>query len=156
MIQPGVKIYEIRTQKGWTQAELAQRAGLAQANLSHIEQGRRDLTVSTLVRLAAALEVRPAELLEDRPEAAPLTLTRAHLEALAQAVLVPGSAVAPELEEAAGLFREALVDAGPRTSARRTIHAWNRLRRRFSSQEIQSVSERIRDARQRAHAQKTD
>ena len=45
-----------RTTLGWTQAELAQRSGVAQADISRIENGQLDARWSTIHRLSQALE----------------------------------------------------------------------------------------------------
>jgi ribosome-binding protein aMBF1 (putative translation factor) len=49
---------------GWTQEELARRTGLVSVQVSRIERGRREVRLTTFVRLLAALEASPAELLE--------------------------------------------------------------------------------------------
>lgn len=54
---PGGSIRERRIELGWTQAELAERSGVPQADISRIENGRLDVRWSTLRRLLAALAV---------------------------------------------------------------------------------------------------
>jgi DNA-binding XRE family transcriptional regulator len=55
---PGaVRLAELRRARGLSQAELAGRAGVKQANIARIE-GRDDLKVSTLARVVAALGAR--------------------------------------------------------------------------------------------------
>lgn len=49
---------EARTAAGWTQAELAARAGVARATVARIERGEGGLTVATLQRVAAELGQR--------------------------------------------------------------------------------------------------
>lgn len=52
------QIRAIRKARGWTQAQLAERCGIPQARISHIEQpGRDPLSLRTLYRLAAAFDV---------------------------------------------------------------------------------------------------
>jgi transcriptional regulator with XRE-family HTH domain len=46
-----------RRELGLSQEELAARAGLDQAYISHVEAARRNISVDNLARLAAALEV---------------------------------------------------------------------------------------------------
>ena len=54
----GETLKALRTQRGWGQAELAQRAGITQPVISVLESGRQDTARSdTLVKLAEALEV---------------------------------------------------------------------------------------------------
>jgi transcriptional regulator with XRE-family HTH domain len=47
-----------------TQEELGERSGVHPTEISRIEAGKRDPQVSTLRRLAAAVEVPPGKLLE--------------------------------------------------------------------------------------------
>ncbi len=47
-----------------TQEEVARRSGLEPAEISRIESGKRDPRVSTLEKLAKALEVDPGQLLK--------------------------------------------------------------------------------------------
>ena len=154
MLNPGVKIYEYRSRKGWTQAELASKAGLAQANLSNIEKGKRDLTVSTLVRVAAALEIKPSELIDEDISKKSLSLSRAQIETLAQAVIDPGIKTSSEIRELAELLRFIVPNSGIKRpgSSQKIQQAWAHLKRRFSSEEIRGICQRVEDARQRTHA----
>jgi len=53
----GRQIRQAREAAGWTQAELAERAGLSQQHVSLIEAGGRpELSIRTLMRLADALQ----------------------------------------------------------------------------------------------------
>lgn len=52
-----------RLDKEWTQAELAERAGVAQSTLRELELGRREPSPVTLLKLAAALAADPRTLL---------------------------------------------------------------------------------------------
>lgn len=52
---PGGLVRERRIELGWTQAELAERTGVPQADISRIENGRLDARWSTLQRLLGAL-----------------------------------------------------------------------------------------------------
>ena len=52
------QIYQTRQVRGWTQAELAERSGIAQARVSKIEAGEFDsLTMATLRKFAKAFDV---------------------------------------------------------------------------------------------------
>ena len=53
----GNRIREIRLQKRWTQALLAERAGVEPSNISHIERAATKVSLPTLVAIANALEV---------------------------------------------------------------------------------------------------
>lgn len=156
MLNPGTKIYEYRLAKKISQVDLALRAGVAQANLSNIEKGKRDLTVSTLLRIADALQVKPSQLIDEEPARKPVELTRTRIEKLAEAVLNPGAQVSGELEEIAGLFRQIVPGADSRLSSKKANLAWAKLRQRFSSQEIKGICARVEDARQRAYAKKAN
>lgn len=52
----GQMVYDRRTGLGLTQAELAERAGMTQPQLSRLESGGATPTVPLLARLAAALD----------------------------------------------------------------------------------------------------
>lgn len=58
-------IRELRQKKGWTQTELARRAGVKQGVLSDIESGKtKHPRIDTLAAIAFALGVRIEELLK--------------------------------------------------------------------------------------------
>jgi transcriptional regulator with XRE-family HTH domain len=50
-----------------TQHELAARARMHRSHLAKIELGQREPTVSTIVKLARALHVKPGQFFEDAP-----------------------------------------------------------------------------------------
>jgi transcriptional regulator with XRE-family HTH domain len=54
----GARLKELREAAGFSQKELAERAGLAQASVSNWEQNLREPSWSNVVALAAALGVR--------------------------------------------------------------------------------------------------
>lgn len=57
-IEVPFQIRAIRKARGWTQTQLAERSGIPQARISHLEQpGRDPLSLRTLYRLAAAFDV---------------------------------------------------------------------------------------------------
>jgi transcriptional regulator with XRE-family HTH domain len=58
----GRAVQAIRAETGLSQVQLAERTGLVQSWISHIEHGRRNPTWSNLVRLADGLGVGVAEL----------------------------------------------------------------------------------------------
>lgn len=47
-----------------TQEEVAERSGVHATEVSRIEAGKRDPRVSTVIRLAQALDVKPGKLLD--------------------------------------------------------------------------------------------
>ena len=60
----GQNVRGLRLERGWTQEDLAHEAGLAPVQVSRIERGKREIRLTTLLRLVSALEVPPTELLE--------------------------------------------------------------------------------------------
>ena len=62
--QFGRHLRTVRTRHGFSQQELAERSGLSRAILSRMEKGRSEPGLPTLKRLASALQVSPAALLE--------------------------------------------------------------------------------------------
>jgi transcriptional regulator with XRE-family HTH domain len=59
----GRNVREQRKRIGMSQEELAHEAGMKRSYVSDLERGTRNPTVRALGRLAAALGVRPVELL---------------------------------------------------------------------------------------------
>ena len=53
----GLRIYQLRTMKEWSQEELARRAGLQRSHVSRIEAGRYAASIETLEAIAQALEM---------------------------------------------------------------------------------------------------
>jgi transcriptional regulator with XRE-family HTH domain len=58
----GRAVQAIRAEAGLSQVQLAEKTGLVQSWISHIEHGRRNPTWSNIVRLAEGLGVGVAEL----------------------------------------------------------------------------------------------
>lgn len=56
----------IRTEKGLTQEQLAERSGLSQQYLSGLERGKRNPTIVTIYEIASALGVSHVDLV--RPD----------------------------------------------------------------------------------------
>lgn len=59
----GGRLRALRQARSLTQETLAERAGLSIVTISQLERGATDPRLSTIERLAAALEVPPPELL---------------------------------------------------------------------------------------------
>ena len=53
----------LRKQAGLTQMELAKKAGLSQAHIANIENGKRDIDFGAAMKLARALNIKACELL---------------------------------------------------------------------------------------------
>ena len=58
------KVVSVRREKRLSQHQVSGRSGIHVSELSRIEHGLRDPRMSTLIRLARALEVEPAILLD--------------------------------------------------------------------------------------------
>jgi transcriptional regulator with XRE-family HTH domain len=61
----GAKVRRLRDDEGLTLEQLGDRCDMDPAYVSRVEQGHKDVQLSTIVRIACALGVRPALLLED-------------------------------------------------------------------------------------------
>jgi transcriptional regulator with XRE-family HTH domain len=61
----GERLKRQRTRRALTQAQLAERADVATATVARIERNEIEPRMTTLGKLAQALEVDPAELVED-------------------------------------------------------------------------------------------
>lgn len=60
----GANLKAARKKLGLTQEQVADRSGVHATEVSRIEAGKRDPQVSTVIKLAAAVELRPGQLLE--------------------------------------------------------------------------------------------
>ncbi len=61
-----LRVREVREKKGWTQAELAEAAGVRQATISQLESGRvQRANFSVLEKVAGALGVPTLRLLQE-------------------------------------------------------------------------------------------
>lgn len=65
--QLAANLQSLRELRGFTQAELGKRAGMAAASVSHFETGQRAPSLESLVKLADALEVSVDVLLGRAP-----------------------------------------------------------------------------------------
>lgn len=65
----GTNLREARERLGLTQEQVAERSGVHATEVSRMEAGKRDPQVSTLERLAKAVEVTPGQLLDGSPPA---------------------------------------------------------------------------------------
>lgn len=59
-----VRLKRLREERGLTQEKLAKRSGVSHGYLARLEIGMHDPSLSTLAKLAKALKVSVAELLE--------------------------------------------------------------------------------------------
>lgn len=60
----GHNVRKARHERDFTQEDLAFESGLSVVQISRIERGRREIRLSTLLRLVDALKVKPNDLLE--------------------------------------------------------------------------------------------
>jgi transcriptional regulator with XRE-family HTH domain len=60
----GKNLRAARKKLGLTQEEVSERSGVQAGEVSRIERGKRDPQVSTLEKLAAAVELPPGRLLD--------------------------------------------------------------------------------------------
>jgi transcriptional regulator with XRE-family HTH domain len=60
----GANVRVARLEREWTQERLAHESGLAVVQISRIERGKREVRLTTLLRLLKALDVSPERLLE--------------------------------------------------------------------------------------------
>ncbi len=67
LTQIGGRIRKAREDHGLNLHELARLSGISAPALSLIENGKRDLRVTSLCRIAAALRVAAGDLLDGRP-----------------------------------------------------------------------------------------
>ena len=141
MLQTGDLIYLKRLEKGLTQSELAEKARVPQSNLSDIEKGKRDITVSTLRKIAAGLDAHPRDFFEDEELPKQGQMSRHKIEHLAGIIAGKKAPIHPDEKELAGLFQAVLPKRG-RTYVHDMNKSWLVLRRRFSASEIASIYER--------------
>ncbi len=62
LVELGATVRSLRKARELTQAQLADAAGLTAETLSRIEGGKLNVTASTIMRLATALDVAPGAL----------------------------------------------------------------------------------------------
>lgn len=58
----GQRVRERRRERGWSIEALADRAGLHWTYVGSVERGERNISLVNILRLAAALETDPADL----------------------------------------------------------------------------------------------
>lgn len=68
-INVGARIRYFRQLRGWSQEQLALRAGINPAFLGHLERGLKSPTITTLEKIICALDISMFELFsEDMPQ----------------------------------------------------------------------------------------
>ena len=61
----GATVRRLRERRGWTQEQLAEVAEMSATYVGFVERGENVPTLTIIFRLADALEVTPAELIDD-------------------------------------------------------------------------------------------
>jgi len=59
----GLRLAELRRQKGWSQEKLSLEAEIARSYLGGVERGKRNISLINICKLADTLGVNPAELM---------------------------------------------------------------------------------------------
>ena len=111
----GRGLRHLRTERRWTQAELAKRLSLSQPHLSQIEHGRRSLTAEQFLAILKLFNATVADFVADDASGEDLQLQNA-LARLGATHLHESSEVLPrrELRDVGTAVREALIGGGPR------------------------------------------
>lgn len=61
----GDRVRELRTERGWSQEQLAEKAQLHRTYVVEVERGHRNASLDVIESLAVALGVSPAELFQE-------------------------------------------------------------------------------------------
>ena|SRR3989338_314539 len=143
-------LYTVRISKGLTQKDLALKSGVPQPNISQIEKGR-DFKVSTLCQIAAALDLKPADLL-DGVQPLPLDrkkfFSRNNIENIA-ACLAGKAEVHPEFTSVVKHL-EVLVGKKKGYHRKKDLYlSWAAAKRTFSRDELNAIWSRLAKARKR-------
>ena len=157
MISLGRNLYLWRVERKLTQNELARRTGISRPNLSVIEQGGRDITVSTLLRLAKELDLSPGILVDGVPPC-PVSgkrFSRRDLDRISRFILGERLTLKKEEHKFAELLaplleRKILQSRGhltalPRT-ARKEKRNWILLRANYHPDDVKTAIARVSEA----------
>jgi transcriptional regulator with XRE-family HTH domain len=65
LLQFGQCIRNLRKQKGWSQENLAERAGLHRTYIGAIERGEQNVSLKNILKLATVFDLSPSELFDN-------------------------------------------------------------------------------------------
>jgi Predicted transcriptional regulators len=65
-VRVGRRIRTLRSEKGWTQQQLADMAGIGRVHVSELENGKREAGLRMLERIASTLDVRITDLIDGK------------------------------------------------------------------------------------------
>ncbi len=60
----GTRIKELRQERGWTQEDLSDKAGIGRVFISQLENGHKDVCLGVIETLADSFKVKIAELMQ--------------------------------------------------------------------------------------------
>lgn len=58
------RLKALRAERGWSQADLAERSGVSKVHIARIETSQREPTLGVIEKLAKALKVRAGDLID--------------------------------------------------------------------------------------------
>lgn len=67
------RLFELRRARGWSQQELADRIGVSKMQVSGLERGKREFSLTMMRRFAEVFQVTPGELLSREDNAGHLS-----------------------------------------------------------------------------------
>ena len=148
MIPIGSQIYLRRLEQNLTQVGLAKKVGIPQPNLSNIEKGKQDITVSTLRKIAVAFNIHPAEFFKDTGEVLQSSLSRQRIEQIAKKIAQKPNPSRHQKDQLVSLYQKVLPYKG-RIRVKELQKSWLELRSKCNSQEINAVQERVAEYKRR-------
>jgi transcriptional regulator with XRE-family HTH domain len=145
MLEIGHQIYLYRLRQGMTQRELSKQAGIPQPNLSNIEKGKQDITVSTLQRIAIALRTPIQKFFSEVNLEKRGTLSRDRIQSIVEWVVLGSGRIGREEKVIGQNLKMILFLEGVKAPRRQeTERAWMDLREILNREEIKVLCERIR------------